>query len=387
MADTGQVRRIPRRANRPDPADYRFRGLTDTVAVKPPGSINGEQFIIDTCSGCELYVLDHTATVSIDECTDCRIVLGPCASSVFVRSCARVVVVVACQQFRLRDTTASTIALHAGTKPIIEDAKAISLAPYPLAYPGIDAHFAAAGLVPANSVWADIYDFTAVEAHKAGASSAAAAFSFVPWGAALGRLFSHLTGDELGELLVSLDPATGVVPCTLGREPDAASAHAFVGLSGPAAAPLAVAACLAKVWEAAQAVAGAPSLESLPFVLVKSAATPALDAALADTMFAPVASVASTVAARLANKPFIGLWFAALPERWPGEGSGPSDGPPPRSLAALLRSAVASWAAAGLEPSPDARFAAYVAPDSAAASEAAQAFFAEAADAWQGNAL
>lgn len=38
-----------------------------------------------------------------DNCSDCRVVCGPVASSVFLRDCHDCVVVVACQQLRLRD--------------------------------------------------------------------------------------------------------------------------------------------------------------------------------------------------------------------------------------------------------------------------------------------
>lgn len=38
-----------------------------------------------------------------DFCKDCRIVSGPVASSVFIRNCEDCVIVIACQQLRLRD--------------------------------------------------------------------------------------------------------------------------------------------------------------------------------------------------------------------------------------------------------------------------------------------
>lgn len=36
-------------------------------------SINGQQFIIEECENCTIYLLDHSATVSIDECKNCRV--------------------------------------------------------------------------------------------------------------------------------------------------------------------------------------------------------------------------------------------------------------------------------------------------------------------------
>ena len=50
------------------------------VLVKEPGSIGGQQFIVEECSECDVYLLDHTAALAIDVCVDCRIFAGPCES-------------------------------------------------------------------------------------------------------------------------------------------------------------------------------------------------------------------------------------------------------------------------------------------------------------------
>lgn len=50
------------------------------VVVREPGSIGGQQFIVEECSECDVYLLDHTAALNIDLCTDCRIFTGPCES-------------------------------------------------------------------------------------------------------------------------------------------------------------------------------------------------------------------------------------------------------------------------------------------------------------------
>lgn len=47
---------------------------------RPAGKIKGQQFILEGCKGCDIYLLDHMAQVTIDECVDCRIVMGPCES-------------------------------------------------------------------------------------------------------------------------------------------------------------------------------------------------------------------------------------------------------------------------------------------------------------------
>ncbi|CAN0462827.1 unnamed protein product, partial [Scytosiphon promiscuus] len=55
------------------------------VLVKEPGCIGGQQFIVEECSGSEVYLLDHTAALTIDVCVDCRIFAGPCESRYTIR--------------------------------------------------------------------------------------------------------------------------------------------------------------------------------------------------------------------------------------------------------------------------------------------------------------
>eukprot|EP00752_Nemacystus_decipiens_P013079 g11568.t1 len=64
-----------------NPRDFTFTGKQKEVLVREPGGIGGQQFIVEECSECEVFLLDHTAALTIDVCTDCRIFTGPCESS------------------------------------------------------------------------------------------------------------------------------------------------------------------------------------------------------------------------------------------------------------------------------------------------------------------
>lgn len=68
-----------RRACRPPQGETR---------VKLPGSVAGQQFIIDGCQDCDFYIMDACAMVTVDDCTNCRIFVGPTRSSIFLRNCA-----------------------------------------------------------------------------------------------------------------------------------------------------------------------------------------------------------------------------------------------------------------------------------------------------------
>ena len=70
-----------------DKRNYMALNLEDTVVTKKPGQIDGQQFVIQFCKRCTIHVLDHCAQVTIDDCEDCEVIIGPCSDAVFARDC------------------------------------------------------------------------------------------------------------------------------------------------------------------------------------------------------------------------------------------------------------------------------------------------------------
>ncbi|XDV35667.1 hypothetical protein PO909_005565 [Leuciscus waleckii] len=103
-----------------DPKDFMLTGLKNETVGRLPGKLNGQQFVIQDCENCNIYVFDHSATITIDDCVNCRIMLGPVKGSVFFRDCKDIKCVVACQQFRTRDCKKMDVFLCCATQPIIE---------------------------------------------------------------------------------------------------------------------------------------------------------------------------------------------------------------------------------------------------------------------------
>ncbi|RLN88468.1 hypothetical protein BBJ28_00007702 [Nothophytophthora sp. Chile5] len=96
--------------------DYIFSNIqTASFLAKLPGSINGQQFLIEDCRDCDIFLLDNCTSVQIDACVNCRIVVGPCQGSVFLRDCKRCTVVCAVQQFRARDCEDVSVYLYSAT--------------------------------------------------------------------------------------------------------------------------------------------------------------------------------------------------------------------------------------------------------------------------------
>uniref|UniRef100_A0A0G4IA07 C-CAP/cofactor C-like domain-containing protein n=1 Tax=Chromera velia CCMP2878 TaxID=1169474 RepID=A0A0G4IA07_9ALVE len=145
---------------RRDPKDFIFSKRTNEVLVKEKGSIAGQQFVIEECEGCDIFVLDWTDSITVDECKDCRLFVGPVAGSIFIRDCTSLQCHIVCQQFRCRDLKDCDIALHVTTEPVIESSSSLRIGCLDFTYDGLDEHMRAANLSPFSNKWWQVFDFS-----------------------------------------------------------------------------------------------------------------------------------------------------------------------------------------------------------------------------------
>ena len=66
-----------RRQENQDPSKFVIEDTLDSEVVKAPGTIKGQQFIVRNCKNTNIYLYDHCNTVSVDDCKDCNIFIGP----------------------------------------------------------------------------------------------------------------------------------------------------------------------------------------------------------------------------------------------------------------------------------------------------------------------
>ena len=52
-------------------------GLQKGLVVKSEGSIDGQQFIVQNCQNSTIFILDYSDTITVDNCSECKIVIGP----------------------------------------------------------------------------------------------------------------------------------------------------------------------------------------------------------------------------------------------------------------------------------------------------------------------
>ena len=142
-----------------DPKDFIYVKRTGEKLVKAPGTINGQQFVIDSCEDCEIYILDECDSLMIDDCVRCKIVVGPTTGSIFMRDCSDCTCVFMCRQYRCRDCKDVDTHLHVTTRPIIETSTNMRFGCWDFHYEGLEAQMRSAGISEWQNFWSHIYNF------------------------------------------------------------------------------------------------------------------------------------------------------------------------------------------------------------------------------------
>ncbi|KAK3591851.1 hypothetical protein CHS0354_005049 [Potamilus streckersoni] len=183
-------------------------GVKNETVGRIPQQINGQQFVIQNCENCNIYVFDHINTVTVDDCINCNIFLGPIKTSIFIRDCKECRFVLACQQFRTRDCQKIDVFLCCGTQPIIEASSGMKFACYQYYYPELEDQFKQAGLSVFNNTWSNIHDFSQdpTEAH----------FSLLPEDAKVEEYVPDPTNELFVNVHIDHMTSKSVVPLTHG---------------------------------------------------------------------------------------------------------------------------------------------------------------------------
>lgn len=199
------------RDDRPDPKDYTISGQDGVTCGRKPGTINGQQFIIENCNNCNIYIYDHSAMVTIDKCENCVVFLAPVRGSVFIRNCKNIKCAVACQQFRTRDCQKIETFLYCQTQPIIELSSGMKFSCFQYYYPDLEEQFKLAGLSVYNNIWSTIHDFSPVDGSEN--------WTLLPETTTLESAVPKPTTDEFVTMEIDLDPTKSVVPLTRHKRP------------------------------------------------------------------------------------------------------------------------------------------------------------------------
>jgi hypothetical protein len=139
---------------------YSFKNVVDAKAplIKGPGEVDGQVFDMSQCTGSTLVVMDRTEAVQIDHLSKCRVFIGCCVSSIFIRNCDNCVFYTSCRQLRLREVTNSQVYAYSQAEVHIEQCTGMAFAPFNGGYTEQAVHFKQANINPGANLWWDIFD-------------------------------------------------------------------------------------------------------------------------------------------------------------------------------------------------------------------------------------
>ena len=143
-----------------DANSWKIQGVNDSVALRLPGSLSGNDLDIQNCSDSRIYVFDHSSQIIVDKCENCKFIFAAVKGSVFFRNCNNCSFIVASTQFRTRDCNNCKFFVYCETIPIIEATENATFHCMQLSYNGLKQHMKNAGLSCFNNNWSTIHDFT-----------------------------------------------------------------------------------------------------------------------------------------------------------------------------------------------------------------------------------
>ena len=71
----------------------------------------------------------------IDDCTECKFIIGPCDGSIFMRTSKKCEVSLVSKQLRFRDCENLKIFTYCTTDPVVENSSLIFFAPFNYSFP------------------------------------------------------------------------------------------------------------------------------------------------------------------------------------------------------------------------------------------------------------
>ena len=125
------------------------------------GDLNGADFKIFKNKNCEIYILDWSKGMFIDDCENCTIICGPIDGSIFIRKSKNCKVSLIARQVRFRESENIDIFTYCPSDPVVESCFNIFFAPFNAFFPHLEELFKNAGFNCEEKNHIDsIYDFT-----------------------------------------------------------------------------------------------------------------------------------------------------------------------------------------------------------------------------------
>jgi len=138
---------------------YSFKNKeNDDQLIKRPGEINQQVFEISDCKHCTIVILDVTDQTYIDNLSNCRVFIGACSSSIFVRDCKQCVFFTCSRQLRINNVVSSSFYSFTLSEIHMELSSALQFGPFQGGYDMQSQHFEQNGFDVNDNLWFEVYD-------------------------------------------------------------------------------------------------------------------------------------------------------------------------------------------------------------------------------------
>jgi len=143
---------------------YSIHDKENETIYRHYGDLDGADFKIFKNKNCEIYILDWSKGMFIDDCENCTIVCGPIDGSIFIRKSKNCKVSLIARQVRFRESENIDIYTYCPSDPVVESCFNIFFAPFNAFFPHLSDLFKKGGFNSEDKNHIDTpYDFTPSE--------------------------------------------------------------------------------------------------------------------------------------------------------------------------------------------------------------------------------
>ena len=129
---TNQISAEERKKNR---EKFMIKDKQNEIIYRHYGDLNGADFKLRKNIKCEIYILDWSKGMYIDDCEDCKIVVGPIDGSVFIRGSKNCEFSIIARQVRFRNCKNLKVFTYCPSDPAVESSFNIYFAPFNAFFP------------------------------------------------------------------------------------------------------------------------------------------------------------------------------------------------------------------------------------------------------------
>lgn len=163
VSNNDSVDSVPSQSTRPAESSHRIdwtvQNQKNQEIVLTAAETNDKDITISTVDSCLIIIFGHPGSLQLSALTNCVILCGPIARSLFADNCTNCKFAFGCQQLRLHSSQHCDLYMHVTSRAIIEDCNHINVAPFNYTYDNIDDDFVKAGLDLNKNNWENVADF------------------------------------------------------------------------------------------------------------------------------------------------------------------------------------------------------------------------------------